>query len=174
MRIVCPFCEATYEVPKSLLRGDGQVVRCARCEREWVPEPAQPAAVRRLSAPAPALPPALGAKIGQQVGEHAFSTDDEGEGVEPGARPHAGGGLSEEPAARPRRPEVVAPVLPLAAGSSMRVSLLSRRMQLISALAWAASLAVLAAAAATVYVRQAEIQAILPASERLYRLLGLV
>jgi predicted Zn finger-like uncharacterized protein len=36
MRIVCPNCAATYEVPMALLK-PGQTVRCARCAREWTP-----------------------------------------------------------------------------------------------------------------------------------------
>lgn len=36
MRIVCPACTATYEVPIALLK-PGQPVRCARCTKEWVP-----------------------------------------------------------------------------------------------------------------------------------------
>ncbi len=49
MRIVCPNCQATYEVPDSLLAG-GKAVRCARCGTEWAP--LSPAA-----APPPPVPP---------------------------------------------------------------------------------------------------------------------
>ena len=38
MQIVCPACAAAYEVPLTMLK-PGQVVRCARCAREWVPSP---------------------------------------------------------------------------------------------------------------------------------------
>jgi predicted Zn finger-like uncharacterized protein len=41
MQIVCPACSAAYEVPMTLLR-PGQMVRCARCAREWVPSPDAP------------------------------------------------------------------------------------------------------------------------------------
>jgi len=51
MRIVCPACQAAYEVPVTLL-APGQAVRCARCAREWVPEPAS-----GLAAPSPAYEP---------------------------------------------------------------------------------------------------------------------
>lgn len=86
MRIQCPACAATYEVPANLLK-PGLTVRCARCANEWVPpaeadespplatpvptpesrpEPevrAQPRPVAR-TAPrkAPAAPPAPGAR----------------------------------------------------------------------------------------------------------------
>ena len=36
MRIVCPSCAATYDVPDSLLT-PGRAVRCARCSDEWMP-----------------------------------------------------------------------------------------------------------------------------------------
>jgi predicted Zn finger-like uncharacterized protein len=36
MRIACPSCAATYEVPDSRLR-PGKLVRCAQCGSEWLP-----------------------------------------------------------------------------------------------------------------------------------------
>jgi predicted Zn finger-like uncharacterized protein len=62
MRIVCPTCTATYEVPTALLK-PGQPVRCARCTKEWVPseelEDDPPAAPQVLAAdPAPVVVPA--------------------------------------------------------------------------------------------------------------------
>ncbi len=42
MRIVCPSCSATFELPKTRL-APGQVVRCARCGADWTPLP-EPAA----------------------------------------------------------------------------------------------------------------------------------
>ena len=47
MRIVCPSCQAAYEVPESLLVG-GKSVRCAKCATTWAP----------LPPPAPPLAPA--------------------------------------------------------------------------------------------------------------------
>ncbi len=41
MRITCPTCEATYDVPEKLLRPDREV-RCARCGGRWLPAPAEP------------------------------------------------------------------------------------------------------------------------------------
>ncbi len=37
MRIVCPTCEATYNVPDAAL-SPGRPVRCARCGNNWVPQ----------------------------------------------------------------------------------------------------------------------------------------
>jgi len=45
MRIVCPSCAATYEVPTSRL-SSRRMVRCARCGGEW-------AAIRDAEAPPP-------------------------------------------------------------------------------------------------------------------------
>jgi predicted Zn finger-like uncharacterized protein len=36
MRIACPSCTATYEVPAARLK-PGKLVRCARCSAEWLP-----------------------------------------------------------------------------------------------------------------------------------------
>ncbi|MCW3476994.1 zinc-ribbon domain-containing protein [Rhodovastum sp. RN2-1] len=51
MRIVCPACHATYEVPPALLGTGARRVRCARCTAEWTP----------AAAPAPEAPPAAAA-----------------------------------------------------------------------------------------------------------------
>ncbi len=42
MRITCPACNASYDVPDAML-GAGRSVRCVRCLREWQPQPATPA-----------------------------------------------------------------------------------------------------------------------------------
>lgn len=46
MRIVCPACATTYEVPETWLP-PGRAVRCARCDADWMPlaatAPIQPA-----------------------------------------------------------------------------------------------------------------------------------
>ncbi len=64
MRIACPSCEATYEVPDALI-GSGRLLRCARCGHEWMvrPEatvPSDPGPAKVDAAPpveaAPALP----------------------------------------------------------------------------------------------------------------------
>jgi predicted Zn finger-like uncharacterized protein len=64
MRVVCPSCRATYEVPDTLLGGAKRRLRCNRCGHEWLPEPretvtgAEPEAprVRAGSLTAPAAP----------------------------------------------------------------------------------------------------------------------
>ena len=54
MRIVCPSCQAAYEVPEKLLSGAPRKVRCARCGDAWVPE----AVVVAVPAVEEVLPPA--------------------------------------------------------------------------------------------------------------------
>jgi predicted Zn finger-like uncharacterized protein len=89
MKIVCPTCEATYEVPEAVLAAKRQV-RCARCNNDWVPgdtwqpdaphgqaaapanspsapAPAPAAAPAAAPAPAPAEPPAAAAGIAPPV-----------------------------------------------------------------------------------------------------------
>ncbi len=61
MRITCPACEATYEVPARLL-GAARQLRCAKCKHLWQPaiEEAEPvAAPERVVLPpvAPVAPP---------------------------------------------------------------------------------------------------------------------
>ncbi len=55
MRIVCPNCSATYEVPDRLA-GTGKRMRCARCAHEWAP-PAAAATTAPALAPPQAAPP---------------------------------------------------------------------------------------------------------------------
>lgn len=43
MRIDCPSCAASYEVPDTLLAGR-KAVRCARCGQQWTPAAAVPQA----------------------------------------------------------------------------------------------------------------------------------
>lgn len=59
MRIVCPDCTATYDVPDRL-SGSGKRLRCARCAHEWMPpELVAPPAVKLLPAPVPPEPEAV-------------------------------------------------------------------------------------------------------------------
>jgi predicted Zn finger-like uncharacterized protein len=71
MKIVCPSCAATYEVPEAAVAAK-RTVRCARCGGDWVPgatdaphatpsaeaAPAPPTRVTPEPTPKPARPPA--------------------------------------------------------------------------------------------------------------------
>ena len=52
MRIICPQCDAAYDVADALLR-PGRPTRCARCEHRWVPLPAQEEAAPPPPEPVP-------------------------------------------------------------------------------------------------------------------------
>jgi predicted Zn finger-like uncharacterized protein len=57
MRIECPSCDATYEVPDHLLGGT-RMLRCARCGHEWAPAGiAVPAAAEAADVPSPPVRP---------------------------------------------------------------------------------------------------------------------
>ncbi|MGI3777472.1 MAG: zinc-ribbon domain-containing protein [Janthinobacterium lividum] len=51
MRITCPACNASYEVPDAMLVA-GRAVRCARCMREWEPPLPSPAPAEAPASPA--------------------------------------------------------------------------------------------------------------------------
>ena len=62
MRIVCPECQAAYDVPDGLIE-PGKRVRCARCNAEWAPVPAAREQARESVLRArPLLEPAVAAK----------------------------------------------------------------------------------------------------------------
>lgn len=56
MRIECPACAATYEVPDTMLAA-GQRVACARCGDNWTPLPAAAPPPAAEFAPPPPPPP---------------------------------------------------------------------------------------------------------------------
>lgn len=51
MRIICPKCDAAYDVAPEAIGADGRIVRCASCSSEWfqAPELAAPA-VKKIGA----------------------------------------------------------------------------------------------------------------------------
>lgn len=58
MRVACPACDATYEVPDHLI-GAGRRLRCAKCGHEWLVQ--APGAPKGAAPPAPSVaepPPA--------------------------------------------------------------------------------------------------------------------
>ncbi len=58
MRIICPACDTTYDVPQKVLVA-GRKLRCARCRSEWIPVPEQAQAATSLPdhpGPPPAMP----------------------------------------------------------------------------------------------------------------------
>ena len=68
MRIVCPSCQAAYEVPDRLISQTPRQLRCARCGHQWqppelraplaAPPPPSAASPRPASPPPPDIPAA--------------------------------------------------------------------------------------------------------------------
>jgi len=146
MRIVCPACAATYDVPDSLVPA-GRVVRCARCHADWaaIPAGAAPESPRAAPAPEPAMPlPAAPAPAMPLVAMPAAATP---ELLATGRRMSAMERLAA-PAPKPRSP-------------------------LLLRAAWAASVAVLVLAAGAAILWRGEIVAAWPPSGLAYAALGM-
>jgi predicted Zn finger-like uncharacterized protein len=144
MRIVCPSCDATYDVPDAMLAGGARKVRCVRCGNEWMPTgvTVAPLAFEEQHAATPA---------------HRAP-----EPLEPLAR--------AEPRLHPLRPrhdlarEMAEPVpqeTPAPGAGAGTV------------VAWGISLAVLVALGVAAVQWRAEVMAAWPPSERLFAALGL-
>lgn len=98
MRIVCPGCEAAYEVPEAML-SPGRTVRCARCGRDWLPLPEQGQAAAVVEEDIPAAPPVEPPARELAVGELAAEAQDPvmAMAAEPGGpRPEGGDAPAEE------------------------------------------------------------------------------
>lgn len=175
MRIVCPSCQAAYEVPDAVLRpaspgAPARVVKCARCGNAWAPaaEPAAPIPLPvQPEAEPPAAPPAPPPADDRPPTARTAPADPTpvAPAPEPAARiPEA------QPAARavvPRAAEKLAPPDPpseAARGSGMVVTLL----------AWITSLALLGALGWGVVAWRGAIMAAWAPSRRFYDLLGLM
>lgn len=103
MRIVCPSCTATYDVPAELVAGR-PVVRCVQCTQEWKLGEARTAALAAEAvAPDPILDHAnldpIGlARIPPEVLGRPATRPEQPAGAQPeNARAHAGAMLAEEP-----------------------------------------------------------------------------
>ncbi|WP_052213832.1 zinc-ribbon domain-containing protein [Belnapia sp. F-4-1] len=61
MRILCPQCQAAYDVPERLIAG-GRLLRCVKCRHEWreeaeAPPPPAPEPAPEPEPPRPVPPP---------------------------------------------------------------------------------------------------------------------
>ena len=188
MRIVCPACAASYDVPDALL-GEGRSVRCVRCLREW--QPAHPATPVVADLP-PATPVVADLPIEEPPAWHdagpppalAFAAPDHTDFFEvpDEVRPQFG---DQESAAR--APAALStPHLSVASQSSggrraWRDALLVpegepyvRRAERGDGwIGWVASLVLLAALVWAAIAYRAEVQRAWPPSTRLYTALGL-
>jgi len=181
MRIVCPSCQAAYEVPETLLRAEPgaapRKVKCARCAHAWAPEVPPPEVTpvaEAIAAPAPARPAALAAPA-------PAAPPDEPPPPAPPPAPESAPVAALVPAAAPALEHMAAPTaapVPRVAEKLAPAdppSEVARGPGLVPvALAWVASLAVLGGAAwAALRWREAVMAAWGP-SRRVYELLGLM
>jgi predicted Zn finger-like uncharacterized protein len=178
MRIACPHCHATYDVPDALLAGGGKQVRCARCGKEWSPaagdtrassvEATAPSAARVARARPAAPPPPVEDDDLDEAPRFPVTSLDE----LPPPSERSPLRASRSPLLGPRRSEIPEePDEPLPSPAEVASPRRRRRGPLRG---WLLSLVlILAVISAGVIWRQDVIKA-WPASERLYRPLGLV
>jgi predicted Zn finger-like uncharacterized protein len=183
MRIVCPSCQAVYDVPAAL-RAPSDTrppakLRCARCAAEWTPgelerpaakPPAGPtpspfadAVAQAMPAPAPPapVPPVPDPPVKRPPIEQAAPAPRPPR-IDPTPPPPAGGTLVAEhlvPARASPRPSAPPPR--------------STRDSATLLFAWCLSLGVLAALLIAAYLHRADVIAFWPPAARAYDLLGL-
>ncbi|MGO9997379.1 MAG: zinc-ribbon domain-containing protein [Acetobacteraceae bacterium] len=155
MRIVCPSCSATYDVPDSLVTA-GRVVRCARCDGEWTPVEASAVPPEKVSAP-----PAddVAAMPAEEVAPEPPPADP--------ALPVPDAPAPETPANRTAATRPQSAMDRLVAQSTRPQSSTHLR------LAWVASLVLLVLAAGAAYTWRAQIIAAWPPSAHAYAAVGL-
>ena len=153
MRIACPACEATYEIPEELI-GAGRRLRCAKCGHAWLAQPpaaapgAMPAGRTAAEALRDAMPPAV----------------PEGGPADEGRAEAARDLPPPRPAPR-RLPQLIDPPLPRPGDGGPPKAWLW--------LAWAASILLVLLLIVVMWVFQEDIVAAWPPAARLYRALGL-
>ena len=165
VRIVCPSCDATYDVPEAAL-APGRAVRCARCGTEWAPLPATETHAP-LDSP-PLVPPSLVPSSLDPPNPAGWLAAERvtGPAVPPGEPDaSADADLSRNP---PRNARVL--VAQPATGAAGRPS---RRDNTAPLIAWLASLVLLIALIVAAYAWRDRIMAAWPPSERLYAALGI-
>ena len=143
MRIVCPSCAARYEIADTML-AKPRTVRCSRCAREWVQDPAPPIDIEQ---------PARDAGTVRGLSEPP---------VEPIQ-------WEDPKPAAASSPEMVVAEAPYAVTEAAPRD--DKRQRARVTLAWIGSLLLLAALAVGAYANRAQIQTAWPPSERLFRLL---
>ncbi len=164
MRILCPSCQAAYEVPDKLLSSGPRKVRCAKCGGDWMAE-AEPEPAPVGGEPEPEMPPAAPRAPEGLPPERLPPEDDEPDlppppPVVPQMQPAGGGPEAVVP--RPEEKLVPEP------GERP-----SRKLAVVAGLAWLASVAALAGAGWAAVAFRAEVMAAWAPSKRLFALLGL-
>lgn len=188
MRIVCPTCQAAYEVPESLIGGAARKVRCARCGGAWVPQAVAPEATRTRpeseAGPELAQPPAASAGAAtpgralapvvaprMQAPERAAAEAVAAPDLEPDLPPPP---LVAQPARQGHAPPVQVPrAAEMLAPPDTPPTAARRPGVMLAVLGWAATLAVLGGGVWAAVTWRGAVMAAWPPSARLYMLLGL-
>jgi len=147
MRIRCPSCSATYEVPDALV-SPPRTVRCAECAQDWMAEPVADAAAARAEPESESVPEAVAAPFPEPVAHQPPPLDKSASASMP---------LS---------------ALDRLAAPATLSSHVRRRDRVLTA-AWAASIAALAGLGVAGYTQRNVLMAQWPASKRVYATLGL-
>lgn len=161
MRVSCPACAATYEVPDDLI-GAGRRLRCARCGENWLAAPEAPpdgAALAGASGPETVTPGTPGPGPAPEAAPPPAAAPPPPAGREAMAPPPQ--------RSRTRPPQVIDPPLPRSGDAAP-----PRRDQALL-LAWAGTAAAVLALAAGLALFRAEVMAAWPPSQRLFIALGL-
>jgi predicted Zn finger-like uncharacterized protein len=178
MKIVCPSCAATYEVPEAVVAAK-RSVRCARCGNNWVPGSEKVAAESApVADPAPPPPPPAPAPE-PAVATVAAPAAPEPEPVAPMAAPTVAQ-LAEvaapvaEPPPRPaptviRMPDTAKP----ARTAKPAVTAQVKPVRQTPVIGWVASIAALIIMASVSIVYRSAIMKSWPPSERVYAAVGL-
>jgi predicted Zn finger-like uncharacterized protein len=176
MRLACPACQATYDIPDNLLGPAGRRLRCARCAAEWqaFPPPSSDDSfiATRAAPPDQAAPAAADATAG------AGDFDDDAPMAEASAEAHG-------PANRPARPAVQnayevrgesrtthASRLERLSEETSRARAARRGGRAMVAVLWVLSFAVLGAGGWACYEWREQVMAAWPPSQRLYLAFG--
>jgi len=155
MRIVCPACDATYDVPDAMLAGGSRLVRCAKCSNEWTPT-----AISEAPLPPDDLDFETDADVASIPAPPPMA-DESPMGPDPLGR--------HEPRLNPLRPRGEAraepapppPDLPPPRGGARAI------------VAWVASVLVLVALAGAAVAWRTQVMAAWPPSERVFAAIGL-
>ncbi|MGI4978543.1 MAG: zinc-ribbon domain-containing protein [Janthinobacterium lividum] len=160
MRITCPACNASYEVPDAMLVA-GRAVRCARCLREWEP----PAPVHDPAHPAPASSPP------EPAAPEPAPFEVDGFALPPPERPRfTDEDFERAPAPRPPDDAHAWRDVLLAHDEARPPAATGRRDGWVG---WLASLVLLAALAGAAIAWRGPVQRAWPPSARVYAALGL-
>lgn len=131
MRLVCPNCEAKYEVPDDAIPDSGRDVQCANCGHAWfqtrsravssvqpVTQPQESPAVSAVTAEPAPEPAPVGAAVAETPAEPHAEKPAETPLEKPAERPAAETRKADKKATAPAAAVPVPPVAPVAAEAS--------------------------------------------------------